>query len=657
MLGKRNVTVEDSRDARSAVGLATLGVAPDALRAVAELLPDALLVADVEGRILVANAAAARVFGRPTDELVGVDARRVFPDGFFTAGDRAVARRAAREGGGAPPTRTLRMSRRDGSTGVVEGTVAAAYGTGATIHYVGVFRDVGGRQRAEDALRRSEASFRTLIENIPDGIAVHRDGRFVYVNPAFRAMLGVPDARTLLGRPWLDVVHPEERIDAEARLFQQRQSGKVLGAREMRLVGLDGAAVWTECGSVPVVHDGEPAIALVARDITERRHMQMALYQADRLTSVGTLAAGVAHEINNPLTYVITNLGFLAGELKALGAEPGDAPFAARVAEMQQALVDAREGAERVRVIVQDLKTFSRSDEHRRGPVDVRTVLESSVNMAWNEIRHRARLVKDYRAVRMVDGNEARLGQVFLNLLVNAAQAIPEGAAASNQIRITTRDDGERVVVEVADTGVGIAPEARGRLFDPFFTTKPIGVGTGLGLAVSMGIVRGLGGSIEVDSEIGGGSTFRVLLPALDEVEDEDEPTWPRIDDVPVVGGRVLVIDDEPGVAAAVERALRHEHEVVAATDARAALRRLADREHFDVILCDLMMPEMTGMDFHAAAARLVPGVLPRVVYLTGGAFTPRARAFLDTIPNARVDKPFEEDALRRLVRARVQAR
>jgi signal transduction histidine kinase len=266
-----------------------------------------------------------------------------------------------------------------------------------------------------------------------------------------------------------------------------------------------------EVVGLPVTFEGGEAIMAITRDLTERMHIQQRLRIADRMASVGMLAAGVAHEINNPLAYVTANLGYLGEALKRL--DPGTIDNAA---ELGDVLEEAHEGCERIRQIVRDLKMFSREDEAPSRPVELKRVLESSINMAWNEIRHRARLVKDFTEVPPVLAKESRLGQVFLNLLVNAAQAIPEGGADRNEIRVTLRSEADRVLVEVRDTGSGIPPETLPRIFDPLFTTKPVGIGTGLGLSISHSIVRGMGGEITVDSVIGKGTTFTVSLPACE---------------------------------------------------------------------------------------------------------------------------------------------
>jgi signal transduction histidine kinase len=254
--------------------------------------------------------------------------------------------------------------------------------------------------------------------------------------------------------------------------------------------------------------------------LRENRSLQAQLVEAQRLTSLGTLAAGVAHEINNPLSYVMLNIAFVTERLPGLfddsnGEGDGSSQAPTRQGELRNrlfsALGHARDGTERIRAIVRGLKTFSRPDDESNAPVDVREVLESAISMLKHEIDHRARLVKDYRDVPRVDANEGRLGQVFLNLLLNATQSLSENG--DNEIRAVVRHDPPYVLVEVHDTGGGIPVEARGRIFEPFFTTKPVGVGTGLGLPICHGIVKSLGGKLTFESEVGRGSTFRVALP------------------------------------------------------------------------------------------------------------------------------------------------
>ncbi len=397
-----------------------------------------------------------------------------------------------------------------------------------------------------------------------------------------------------------------------------------------------------------------PAIERELRAATlrgEQKKMQAQLVISERMASMGTLAAGVAHEINNPLSCVMANLDLAASDLAERGAKLG---LTAEFGEVQEGLHDAREASERIRNIVRDLKIFSRSEEDKTGPVDIERVMESTLRMAWNEIRHRARLVKNYGKTPPVEASESRLGQVFLNIVVNAAQAIAEGRADNNEIRISTSTDPSGgAVVEIADTGPGMPPDVLAQLFTPFFTTKPIGVGTGLGLSICHGIVTGLGGSIGVTSELGKGTAFRISLPpALAEVLVAASPLAL---DVPARRrGKILVVDDEPMIAKVVRRTLSAEHEVVGVGSADEALKRIGAGERFDVILCDLMMPQMTGMDLHAELSRVAPEQAERMIFLTGGAFTPRARAFLDQTPNQRIEKPFHVRHLRALINDRI---
>jgi CheY-like chemotaxis protein/two-component sensor histidine kinase len=366
----------------------------------------------------------------------------------------------------------------------------------------------------------------------------------------------------------------------------------------------------------------------------------------ERLASIGRLAAGVAHEINTPLSSVIANLSLLAEELPKIERAGGS------LREFDEMLRDARAAAERVRIIVRDLKSFSRGDEERVGPVELRPLIEATINMAFNEIRHRARLVKDYGETGRAQANEARLGQVILNLLLNAAQAIPGGNEANHEIRILTRDEGDRVLIEVRDSGAGILSEARDHIFEPFFTTKPIGVGTGLGLSICHSIVTGFGGTIEVDSPSGLGTRVRVLLPRAHApaAEHAVSPVPPA-----VRRARVLAVDDDKQLLRTIERVLKHSHDVVAVSGGREALERLSGAESFDAVLCDLMMPDMTGMELHAELLKIAPEKARSMIFLTGGTFTAEAQDFLDSVPNVRLAKPFDLKEMRRIVAEYVQ--
>jgi signal transduction histidine kinase len=379
------------------------------------------------------------------------------------------------------------------------------------------------------------------------------------------------------------------------------------------------------------------------RGRAERARMTSQLMRADRLATMGTLAAGVAHEINNPLAYVLGGVEHLEAVAASLAAEvpPG------RLDEGREVLAEVRHGCERIRDAVRELKQASRGDEESREPVELERVLEFSIGMAQNEIRHRARLVRERGPTPPVEANASRLGQVFLNLLVNAAHAIPEGAADRHEIRVATRTDAAgRAVVEVRDTGVGIPRQHQARIFEPFFTTKPVGVGTGLGLAICRDVVGALGGAIEVESTPGAGSLFRVTLPPWRAPSAAPAPAAAAPHGDGAGRRRVLAVDDEPLVVNALRRALGAEWELVHAATADAGLAHL-EKERVDAVLCDLMMPEKSGIEFYEELRARDPAVARRVVFLTGGGFTPAAQAFLESTENPVLEKPFDREALR----------
>lgn len=386
----------------------------------------------------------------------------------------------------------------------------------------------------------------------------------------------------------------------------------------------------------------------------EKKKMEEQLLVSERMASVGTLAAGVAHEINNPLAVFMANLSYAMAKLSETTADVTlPAQVLAQLELIREPLSEAQEAAERVCGITRDLKVFSRGDDERRNAVDLRGVIESSIRMARNEIRHRARLVKDYQDVPAVLANESRLGQVFLNLVVNAAQAIAEGKADKNEIRVTTRHDVAtgRVIAEIHDTGPGIPPEIRARIFDPFFTTKPIGVGTGLGLAICHRIISSMGGDIAVESEPGHGTTFRVtFLSAPATAEKALTFAAPAAPVATTVRARIAIVDDEIAIGTTIRRVLGAKHEVIPITAAREAIARIAGGERFDVIVCDLMMPEITGMDLHDELLRLTPDQAARMVFTTGGAFSSPARLFLERVGNPRLEKPFDITRLETII-------
>ena len=391
----------------------------------------------------------------------------------------------------------------------------------------------------------------------------------------------------------------------------------------------------------------------VLNDVTEYTEMRERVIRQDRLVTTGTLASGVGHEINNPLTYLSSNIDFVIDELRTIaGGSPSE-----RMKEIVKILGEAKEGAERIRKIVLGLRAFAR-EEVTVVPTDVVGSLELSVNMAMYEIRQRASVIYDLEDVPPVMADDSRLSQVFVNLLVNAAQSFETKDPQVNKVTVRTRKVNDRVCVDIEDNGPGIPDHVLPRIFDPFFTTKPIGEGTGLGLSICQSIVTSLGGDI-VCRKLARGTNFRVCLPVA--TSKSKLPEALVLPDPPVPRGRrgrVLVVDDEDNVSKAIERVLVAEHDVTIVRDGREAQQRLlVNHEDYDVIFCDLMMPHVTGMDLYRQTNQVKPEVARRFVFITGGATSEQISAFLNTVSNDRIDKPFSNSHLKRLTRRRVDAR
>jgi two-component system, cell cycle sensor histidine kinase and response regulator CckA len=512
-------------------------------------------------------------------------------------------------------------------------------------------RDGDDRQSRAELLDPADF-FEISLDNL---CIVDFDGNFLRVNPSWTRTLGWTEAE-LLARPSIELVHPDDR-ERTLTARHTLHGGSSIGALRNRYVCKDGSYRWFEWRSIADLD--RRLVFAAARDVTEQlateeRLRESMVHQAkleqqvrlaDRMAAVGTLAAGSAHEINNPLTAVLTNAAMLTGELQSLSAVLAPA----QLAELVEMAGEIRAGADRIRTIVRGLSSFARADEQRPAVVDVRRALEQAISLTGNEIQFRARLETELGATPRVLANEASLVQVFVDLLVNAAQAMPEGASGANEIRVVTSTDPRgHALIEIRDTGQGIPASIIDRVFDPFFTTKPVGVGTGLGLSVCYNSINAIGGTLSVESEPGRGTTFRITLPPAPAapVAARESETRPPPD---LVRGTVLVIDDEPALGTILARVLA-DHEVTVTTSARQALELIAGGASFDVILSDLMMPEMSGMELYDQLSLRFPEAARRVVFVSGGAFTQGAREFLERVDNLRIDKPFEPRAIRAIV-------
>jgi PAS domain S-box-containing protein len=473
-----------------------------------------------------------------------------------------------------------------------------------------------------------DTAFRALVENAPDAIVVSRQGVVLYANAATARLLGCDDVSELVGKPmtFLDRTQVEVMM---RRIQQMAATGERLVPREYPARRRDGTAITAEIASTIIDYDGAPAVLAYARDVTDRKRLQTQLAHADRLAALGTMAAGLAHELNNPLSFI-----GLAAEMLARHDGPVDPNV---VAELQR-------GVDRITSIVRELRFFGRDDGEVSGPVDLRSAIEAAARLVAHEVRPRGTLDLQLGELPAVVGVGRRFEQVFVDLLLNAALSLDEGSGG--RIVVRSRVTAERVYVTVEDRGRGIAGEHLAEPVQPLFPARP-DVGASVGLSVCRDILGRAGGELSARSREGEGTVMEVMVPRAASAQAEAPAS--RGPDAPESDGtrgpessapRVLVIDDEPVIVRMVSKILAPRARVVGESDPAKGLEHALSGS-FDVILCDVMMPGLTGIDLHERLARDRPDVAARVVFITGGTYTSRAREYLDKVPNGRLDKPF----------------
>lgn len=487
----------------------------------------------------------------------------------------------------------------------------------------------------------SELHYRNLFETVADPIVLVNDAddRFLDWNPSFREQYGYSDAE-LSHMTVRDLVVPEDYSLVVQRRHDRLAGKPTLDHYEIRYVRKDGEVRNVAVGVSPHIVGGiATGVLVVARDITEQKRLQNDLIRAEKLSALGQLVSGVAHELNNPLTTIL-----LAAEM--LLDEEQNPERAIRL----EAII---EQVQRGRALTEDLRLFARREEPRQELVDLTQVVERIYSIVAPAFRRDGINIEVQLtpAPPLIMADAHQLEQVFLNLLNNARQAM-EGQSGERRIEIsvattdmtgTSREREARFVdITFADTGPGVPVDARARLFDPFYTTKPPGKGTGLGLSVSASIVEAHGGTIFL-AEAAVGATFVVRLPVTHEpIPEADRLIRPepfRVYDFQ--GLRVLVVDDEPSIVTLLAEMLSRAHcQVAKAYDGREALEQV-NAGDYDVVLCDLKMPHMDGFAFFRELTLIRPELAVHTVFMSGDTATAETHRALAALPNAMLEKPF----------------
>jgi PAS domain S-box-containing protein len=498
------------------------------------------------------------------------------------------------------------------------------------------------QREAQEGLRRSEAQFRAVAETIPCALFIYQDGRRVYVNQWAERLTGYTQEELLGGD--FDIVHPDYQNGVRERALA-RERGEQVGSVELKIRTRDGGDRWVLASAARTEFDGRPAELGTAIDITDRKRAEAellrqaaSLAQTEKLSAMGSLLAGVAHELNNPLAVIVGHSHLLGRGLQGATAE--------RAAKISDA-------AERCARIVKNFLALARQRPPERQWVHLKKVVEEALELvSYSLTASGIEVVLDLPSdLPALWADPHQLHQVMVNLITNAQHALRERAAGHRRLVVGIGMHDERTAcIEIADTGPGIPADIVSRVFEPFFTTKPAGEGTGLGLSLCRGVVESHGGTMRLHTEVGQGTVFRIELPVTR--AQVEAPTVPApATTTASVAARVLVVDDEPQLGAMVaELLISLGHQVDVVTDGQQALEKLA-ASRYDVILSDLRMPGMDGPSLYAAVQKRHPGQERRFVFLTGDTFTGSTAEFLERSGVPNLSKPFTLDEIERVVR------
>jgi two-component system NtrC family sensor kinase len=600
-------------------------------------LPDAVVVTGTDRHLLMGNRAAAELFGRPLEDLPGTAVDDLVP----VTEHARVAERERRAFSGDEQRYETRIVRGDGAERDVAVSTTPLTLDGHLVGTVATIRDITEERRAQEALARSETRYHTLFEAASDAIiTLDAKGRFTTVNQAAEHVSGYRRAE-LVGQG-LTPMLPDDALPMAHMHFRKALAGAT-GLFETTFIRKDGDTRTIQVTySTPLKND---EVLCVIRDVTDQKLLQEQLIQSAKMSAIGQLVSGVAHELNNPLAGIAAFAQLLLG--------------APRIAREDRTAAEMIYGeSRRAARIVQSLLIFARQRKPERVPTSINQVFDDTLELRAYDLRVRGiAVVRDYDpGLPDILADAHQLQQVFLNLVTNAEQAMDEKEAAEPQLTVRTRRAGDLIRIEIEDRGPGIAQNLVDRIFTPFFTTKPTGSGTGLGLSISLGIVREHGGRIWAENAAAGGARFTVELPIVIAAPGA-RTAAPSVAPLPADRLRILVVDDEPSVRMALERYFTGRgHETETTASGREALARLQEST-FDIVIVDLRMPDLSGEDLYAALRARDAIHAARVIFTTGQLVDDKVRAFLASTARPLVPKPFEFSSLEQVVASVRRAR
>ena len=537
-----------------------------------------------------------------------------------------------------------------------DGSILNIYLTGGAVDRQDISRgivfaalDITVRKRAEEELKESEERYKRLVEFSPDAIAVHSEGKIRYVNPAAMMLLGASDASELIGKPFLDIIHPDYRDSVHQQIIALMKEDSALPLIEQKFIRLDGTIVNVEVAALPIVYKDKSAMQIVVRDISEQKKLQSQLLQTQKIQSIGTLAGGIAHDFNNILGIILAYSSLL--DKSKLTPEK----FSVSITAINQAV-------QRGAALVRQILTFARKTDTLFEPMDISELIHELLSMLGQTFPRTITFSESIeKSIPFIFADRTQIHQALLNLCINSRDAMPHGGLISISAGKQTKElicrkfpaasEDEYVCLTVTDTGKGMDEATCQRVYDPFFTTKEKGKGTGLGLSVVYGIVQVHHGFIDVKSEIGRGTTFRLFFP-VPVLNEKTAAAQQSVNSYEIGGTEtILFVEDEELLLQMVSFLLESKgYKVFCARDGLEAVNIfLSHKQEIALVITDMGLPVLTGTDEFKKLKEIDPNI--KVIFASGF-FEPDIKSeLLKDGGCGFIQKPYDPNDILRMIR------